>query len=1811
MTAAGPELHVDVTRPSSSDRDCPGCSTDKIWDDISSLRGEILPTERLLEHAADVARAHGPPSSRIGTRPLRQRFAAAQARIREAYEILARDVKNKREPSPAEEWLLDNSHVVEEQIREIREDLPWGYLIELPRIDEGVMRGFPRVYGLCLDYLRHSDARVDLATLVPYVLSYQSVRPLKIGELWAIPIMLRLGLILTVGGLAESEASAQDRARADAWADRLVQYAHESSRIAATLAELGRGTRPPSTALLVQLIRRLRELDSPLVAASEWIRAQCEKMGVTPEELVRRQHLRQAADQVSVGNAITSMSGVSALDWNKFFEQTSAVEAVLREDPMLVYDSMDEASRDRCRHAVERLARRGCVDETAVARAALELAQSARSRDRDYMARAHVGYYLVDRGRVELERMVRYRPSIAERVSRAMLAHPALFYLGSMGMVTAILGGAVVQFLALTNTKLWPAIIALFLFIIPATEIAAIVVNSAVLWLLPPRLLQKLQFKSGVPEQHRTLVVIPVLIDGLETLASLLEELEVRSLANPDAGLHFALLSDFADGAQEKMPPDDELAQQLVLGIQRLNERYPSHSDQRYLVLHRRRLENPSEGCFMGWERKRGKLEELNLLLRGATNTSFCVVTASPSLLQSIRYVITLDADTELPRDVARKLIGTLAHPLNRPRYDKKTHRVEQGHGIIQPRVGTSPVSVRKSRFARTFSGPPGVDPYTTAVSDVYQDLFGEGSYVGKGIYDVDAFLAALADRTPENRLLSHDLFEGIFARAALATDIEVLDDQPDSYEVVTDRLHRWIRGDWQLLPWLGWHVPGRANARVRNDLRSFDWWRIFDNLRRSLLPSSLILLALMGWFTSCAVAQVAMIAIATVLFAPLLGRTVLSLARSAANPSTSLGVLGGDFCTNLVQAVTNLVFLLDRAIVSSDAIGRSLYRSYVSHRGLLEWKTTRQVSKQLAVRKMAVEPRVWIGAAISVLTLAVVLIVKPEAAAYALPLTSLFCSAPIVELWFAQPIKNRVAALQPISARDRKYLRLLARKTWRFFDTFVTERDNWLPPDNFQEVPRRVVAHRTSPTNIGLYLASIVAAHDFGFITLHSLTVRLARTLSTLERMERREGHILNWYDTSSLRPLDPVYVSTVDSGNLGALLWTLSAACAQLLNVPLLGPATIDALDDVLRLAASGLAQGGKHKGAALKQDLANLIARLETDYPERTAAPGLVLELLRGSHEHLKEICRSRDFETANDETRYWLNQALELLSEVESEVSSLVPIVDVPSGSFRDGPVAQACKEMRTNLRSARTIAGIAQAARESLAYADELQSELSNDLAVQERKLQIAHVLNVRACLERSIEACDGISRELSLLGARAAAIADGMNFKFLFDEERGLFRIGFNVGSARMDTSHYDLLASEARLASLLAIAKGDAPTEHWFRMMRPRAAVSAGRVLLSWSGSMFEYLMPLLVIESHEETLLDETYTSMLQAQRKYADNRGVPWGISEAAYNVMDLGMTYQYRAFGVPGLGLKSGLGEDLVIAPYATALAAMVDPAAALSNFRALSSEGLDGRFGYYEAIDYTPAHVPPGRHGVIVKAFMAHHQGMTLVALDNALHRAPMCRRFQTDPRVKATALLLEERIPLHAPLIEARNTQLPSPVLAEPELDVAEHMGFNSEMGIRAHLLGQGELSTLVTASGAGYVTWRGLDITRFREDSALECGIFIYIRDREGNRIWSAGYEPTRAIPDFYDAAFSIDRIELRRKDGDIETVTEIAVSPEHPAEIRRITLFNPGETPHAIDLTTYTEVCLAPHAADVAHRAFENLCLFTSIAFVPSRRA
>ncbi|HEY3822382.1 MAG TPA: glucoamylase family protein [Polyangiaceae bacterium] len=1749
-------------------RTCPALLDDTAWDDPTLLRGEIHTVEQLSEHAAEVASAHGEPITQPTQGPLRKRFLDARRRITEAYGVLSRTLGRSRPASPAEEWLLDNAHVVEDQIREIKEDLPRSYLVELPRIAHGEMRGYPRVYGLCLDYLRHTDARVDLTGLSGYVCAYQTVQPLTIGELWAVPIMLRLGLVLAVGALAASEATERDRDRGDVWAARVIESGQTPEEVVAALTRLEKSDPPVTAPLVVELLRNLREHEAPLGAATEWVRAKCETMKTTPEELTRRQHLRLAADQVSVGNAITSMRAIGALDWNEFFERTSTVEAVLRSDPAGAYGAMDVATRDRYRHVVEKLARRSAVGERAVAEAALALARETTDAD---VSRSHVGFWLIGEGRPSLESRTGYRPTVAEAVARPVLAHPAPFYLGALLLFTAVTC-ALAALVGRPLLQPWLLALLVVLFALPASEMAVAVVNSVVVAVVPPRVLPKMSFAQGIPVEQRTLVVVPALLDRAETVRDLLLSLEIRSLGNLDKYLHFALLTDFCDSDTEDHEGDDALLAVAREGIARLNARWEGAGEHRYMLLHRRRVRDASQGCWMGWERKRGKLTELNRLLRGRGETTFTVVTAPGELLESVRCVITLDADTELPRDVARELVATLAHPLNRPRVDPKTRRVARGHGIIQPRVGTLPVSSRRTRYSRIASGPVGLDPYTTAVSDVYQDLFDEGSYVGKGIYDVDAFASALEGRVPEGRLLSHDLFEGIFARSALATDIEVLDEQPTSYEVAAGRLHRWVRGDWQMLPWL-------LRGARRRELHAIDAWKILDNLRRSLLPPAMVVSCFLGWFLQPVVAAWVTGTLAVMFVVPVLTRAVLNAAR-ARDPRSFASALGGDVVGNIGQSLLHTIFLLDESLVALDAIVRTVHRMTLSHRNLLEWTTMGQAERNGGRH---VHPRILLGSLLAVGIGTAVGVHSPLSLPFAVPVLALWATAPAVAAWLREPEEQKTLELTP---SERKELRLVARRTWHFFERFVTAADHYLPPDNYQEEPRAVLARRTSPTNIGLYLLSVVSAHDFGFIDVRNVVGRLGKTLDAMDKLERREGHILNWFDTSNLRPLEPKYVSTVDSGNLAAYLWALREACAELAEAPLVRTATLDAADDALQLAAN----------VSSHPQLDHLRASLAAAHRQLAGGARDAMRTLHRLSAAAAEV-RDSPWATARDgRCREWIGRAAEVLSEALATARALAPFVEraaaIP-GTLREA-LGGRWQALETLVDFARSPAALAAQG-----------GELTASCAALEGKSDEARqfLAELQADVERARRACGDLTRSLYALGTRAGAMADGMSFGFLFDEGRKLFSIGYNVSSARLDGSHYDLLASEARLASLVAIAKGDASQEHWFRMGRQRARVSSSeRVLLSWSGSMFEYLMPLLVTKSYEGTLLEETYRAVLDEQVAYGAKYSMPWGVSESAYNLMDLAMTYQYRAFGVPGLGLKAGLAEDRVVAPYATALAALVRPRLAIANFRDLARLKMLGEYGFYDAVDFTPGRLPPGRSQVLVKTFMAHHQGMTLVALDNTLHDSPMQRRFHRDPRIKATELLLEERIPERTPLVTVTASSLRTPTSNEPDLDVVEHVGLGARPLARIHLLGHGELSAAVTVLGEGFTTWKDLDVHRFREDQALEAGgIYLYVRDHTAKTVWSAGYQPTKTEPDFYDVAFAIDRVEIHRRDGDIETTTEITVSPEHTTEVRRVTLTNHGSAAHDLDLTTYTEVVLAPRAADVAHRAFASMFIET----------
>jgi cyclic beta-1,2-glucan synthetase len=1348
--------------------------------------------------------------------------------------------------------------------------------------------------------------------------------------------------------------------------------------------------------------------------------------------------------------------------------------------------------------------------------------------------------------------------------------------------------------------------------------------------LLKPRLLPSMESADGIPADGLTMAVVPTLLTSEESIRELLEKLEVHYLANLDENLYFALLGDFADAPDEEMPDDAALLELAFSGIEELNARHQGEDQpKRFHLFMRRRLWNEGEGKWMGWERKRGKLEEFNRLLRGARDTTFMIGTADASLLAKVRYVITLDSDTQLPRDAARRLVGVALHPLNRPQYDPQAERVTRGYSILQPRVSISLESAARSRFARIFSGNTGIDPYTTAASDVYQDLFGEGIFTGKGLYDVDAFSRALGERVPENSLLSHDLFESLYARAALVTDIELLDDYPAHYDTYARRQHRWTRGDWQLARWLLPSVPDEQGRRLRNKLPLIARWKIFDNLRRSLVAPSILLWLIVAWTTLPGSPVLWTLFIVLMLAFPVYAHVTTSLLLHPQRgiPWTSnFWSAWGDILTNTAQVLLTITFIAHQAYLMLDASLRTLYRMLVSRRRLLEWTTAAQV-EQGSAHDLATIFRLMLPAeAASIACCAFVLLLRPAALPGAAPFLLLWALSPLV----AYRVSRRLVSQRPTLEEDQaRALRLIARRTWRFFESFVGEEDHWLPPDNFQEDPRPVIAHRTSPTNIGLYLLSAVAAHDFGYLGSVELIERLEWTFATLDKLPKTRGHYFNWYDTRKLEPLTPQYVSTVDSGNLAGHLLAVKQACLGLSTGRLFDGRNLHGLADAVALMREEAARLGSVRGRTQVVTIKQLRDELEACALIVTSAPpdtlsewSKVFERLTQHALVIEDIVAALAQEHGEDnfaELRFWLSafgrQAQNHARDLHTLTHESFALAEQLAAliQFCPAEVVERWAETARRLDRVGAPAEIVGQYEEALEQISILRGEIGRSSPPEAPERTAAR--EALRLLEHSIEEAitagrSMIARGEELAGA-AARIFDEMDFKFLFDAERKVFVIGYNVTLGQADNSYYDLLASESRLASFIAIAKGQVPQEHWFRLGRQLTPVDGQRALISWTASMFEYLMPLLVMRDYERTLLHETYAAVVERQIEYGEERRVPWGISEAAYNARDLQLNYQYGPFGVPGLGLKRGLSEDLVVAPYATMLAAEVAPERAFENLRRLARLGALARFGYYESIDFTRGRLPQNQKGAIIRAFMAHHQGMSLVALDNLLNHDAMRRRFHAEPLVQATELLLQERIPRGVRAAHPRAEEVLSGrvVLTLTGL-VARVYDSPALPTPRTQLLSNGSYSVMMTTAGAGYSVCRGLLVTRWREDVTRDnYGAFYYLRDVRSGAVWAAGHQPVGRKPKLYEVTFSEDKIDFLRSDAGLLTHMETIVSPEDDAEVRRISITNESSRTREIEVTSYAEWVLAPLAADAAHPAFSNL--FIETEFVAAENA
>ncbi|MDQ6628159.1 MAG: carbohydrate-binding protein [Pseudomonadota bacterium] len=1688
-------------------------------------RSEIFGPERFAQHGRSLGEAHAARFAPAGSTAFFPRLRDNVRILREAHRYIGSQASTGYDVSPAAEWLLDNFHLVESQLREIREGLPRRYFRDLPVLRDEPLVGLPRIYGVAWAFVAHTDSAFDEELLVHFLKAYEETRELTLGELWALPTTLRVVLIENLRRLAERVAANKAaRGVANLCCDQIESYSPD--RLDALLSLLNR--RGVGETFLAQMAQRLQDRQSvEEISAIEWLGRVAPHLA----DIQTRLPAAQAADNLSVGNAINSLRSISDADWPEIVAETSVLIGVMLRSPGFAAERDD--TRDQTLHAIELLAKQSSFSEGKVAETLLALMQVARpAPDPDEPAGSAspqpartaektpaddparvASYWLDGPGEPALaralglpDRHLRRRRWLWQRV--ALPAYLASICVATLGIVAWVLQRHV-GVSPYGPDLPWLSIVAAVLMLFPASETAVAVINRLISESSSPRRLPRLAFANGIPPEHRPLVVIPAMLTTLRSGAELAHRLQLHYLANPEKGVQFALLTDWADAASERCHDDQALLDATIASIDRLNALYPVEAGEpaRFIVLHRQRRFSESEQRWMGWERKRGKLEQLVEMLATGSPSSFLDLGAISRVGSGVHYVLTLDSDTRLPPGRLRDLVGVAAHPHNRPRLSADGRYVEHGYGILQPHVATPlPAPEDITLYHWLFSGQSGIDPYSIASSEVYQDLFGEGTFTGKGLLDVHALHAVLGKRLPSNQVLSHDLLEGALARCAAVTDVTVMEDAPFHADVAASRVHRWTRGDWQLLPILIRFRRYRIGAVNR--------WKMIDNMRRSLVPpASLALLALaLGSDVTAPWAVLLLLAFAGTVGPAMGAVAALAPSRDDIAHTHFYRQSLADFGRTVFSGLWLMAQLLQLALMACDAIVRALWRTLVSRRHLLEW-TTAAAAQASASTDLRVLIRLHWGVPLAALILgSALLVLQTPHPAMVVMLSVVWALSPLWTWWVSRPRPPLRA--DAISDTDRSLFEDVARDTWRLFERCVVIDEHDLPPDNLQTAPNDMVAHRTSPTNVGLYLLSTACARGFGWIGKLEAVERIEATLATLGRLARHRGHFLNWYDTVSTEPLLPLYVSTVDSGNLCVHLLAVAQACLE---------------------AAEALPSDPAPQRAIARSVARLAVLRAASD---KAIEPGPLAALL---------ACRDPLGEARAEPTRFG-----RMLDDATLALAAWAP----PRLEF-DAPGTPAHR----------------------LAW------------AIQD------HIAMLRS-VRRDLDAEADLPNRLRAAAAACRQLAGEADFEFLYSRKRRLFHIGFRILEHQLDAGFYDLLASEARATSLWAIAKGDVPAAHWAALGRPFFAVGALAGLRSWSGSMFEYLMPTLVLDEPHGSVLHDAGQAAVEEQIAFARERHVPWGISESAYAGSDHTLAYQYAPQGVPKLALRRSPAEELVVAPYATMLAAQVAPHRAAANLRRFEQAGARGRYGFIEALDYTPAR-QTGDEGVKrVYTYMAHHQGMAIVALANVLlQRAP--RRWgMADARIEAVASLLHERAPREVPTLRD------SPSIPVPQLQPRRGPGVLRDVlpGMAAieptHLLSNGHYAVSLRANGAGTSRWGAYGISRWRDDALRDSyGTFFHLRWDRQPRAVSLTQHPAPDRSAHYQSSFHADRVWFNAAWSEVEASTTVWVSPEDDIEFRRVVLRNLGDRVLDLELMSSFEVTLADARSDESHPAFQNL--------------
>ena len=1696
------------------------------------IRSEIFGPQRFAQHGKSLGETHRAGRATRRSATFFPRLQGNINALREAHSYIGTQASTGYDISPAAEWLLENFHLIEAQLKEITEGLPRSYFRSLPVLLDEPLAGLPRVYGVAWAFVAHTDGAFDDDLLVQFLSAYQETRELNLSEMWALPTTLRVVLIENLRRIAERVATNKAaREVANRCYDRIDTFTIAAlDELLALLNQRGVGR-----VFLAQMAQRLRHHRTASETANDvpyldWLQLALPDLAAAQAQ----QGVDQAADNLSVSNAVISLRSIGDADWPEIVAQTSALMRLMLTST--IFAAEDINTRDQTLHRIERLAKRTGRSELHVAQALLNML-SPHTDDH----RAVAGHWLQGAGRSALMREL--KPSIATKTLWATIVrrfslpiYLTSLLVGTIGLVSWVLQRHDIDLAEVgADAVRWLTFGVVILMLFPASEAVVAVINRLISESARPSHLPRLALNSGIPVEHRVLVVIPAMLTSEASIGELVHRLQLHFLANPECNAQFALLSDYADADSQRVESDERLLSSATEQVRQLNDRYPvaDGTERRFLILHRERRFSESEQRWIGWERKRGKLQLLIAALAEATFGAFLNLGETSCVAANTHYIVTLDSDTQLPPGRLRELVGVAAHPQNQPVLDASGRSVIAGYGILQPRVVTPlPAPKNFTLFHWLFSGQSGIDPYSAASSEVYQDLFGEGTFTGKGLLNVRAMHAVLNNRLPEGQILSHDLLEGAIARCAAVTDITIIEDAPTHADVAASRVHRWTRGDWQLLPIL----LGSLVANNRFPLRAINRWKMFDNLRRSLVAPMSLALVVTALATGIVSPSAALLLVFAAFSAgPLMGAVAgLAPSRDDIAKRHFYSQALTDLARAFLSGVWHVAQLLNQALLAVDAIVRSLYRMMVSHRLLLQWTTAAAAQAAAQTRLGGLLRAHWSLPVVALLLLLMLMAAETQYLPMAIAVCLLWAATPIWIWWVSRArATSEDAELPP---NDQAYLEAIARDTWRMFERCVVADDNHLPPDNLQTLPHDMVAHRTSPTNIGVYLLSAACARQFGWIGTEELLTRIKATVATLGTLQRYRGHFMNWYDTQRCAPLLPMYVSTVDSGNLSGHLLTVAQACLELARAP-------------FDLTAA------RRAISASQQRLAPLLPL------------GPDLQRLLPNNSALSQVLALPD---ALLDFPFHADTMLRLLREASDELSLL------PGG---DASFQQAEPPMMSTSQ-------------------DALLWCLADHVTTLRSAWQDGQTLAAQREPETTLN-LQTLARELEQLAWQP-------DFSFLYHRRRHLFHIGYRVAEQQLDAGFYDLLASESRLTSLLAVAKGDVPTRHWATLGRPFFAVGTVAGLRSWSGSMFEYLMPTLVLNEPHDSVLSHACHAALTEQMAFAATQHVPWGISECAYAGRDESLAYQYAPQGVPRLALRRTPIDELVIAPYATALAAVIAPHRACLNFAALEKLSARGRYGFIEALDFSPSRHANGEPFAPVATFMAHHQGMTIVALANVLLGATAQRWGMANAHVEAVASLLHERSPREVSKLFAPTAGPPLDSLRQRTPSLLREVVAGTLAVEPTHVLSNGCYSVTLRANGAGVSRWGQTTISRSRDDALRDnYGSFFYVRPTTDTgasshaRLASITQHPAGDPAAHYAATYHADRVCFEAKWPELQAYTTVWVSPEDDIEFRKIELRNSSDQTIDIELISAFEVTLTEARADEAHPAFTNLFL------------